>query len=139
MDWSTKSQFLGLPLVHVAFGRDRRGRLRVAKGWLAIGQFAIGILTIAQFGVGILGVGQMMFGAFVAGQFAAGSFIGVGQFATGLGFCAGQVAIGGSPVGMVKVWVAGLPAALAATGLFLLNLEILRRALGRPRMVQRPA
>ena len=61
-EWRTDAELLGLPIIHVAFGR-KNGKLRVAKGIVAIGQFAFGMITIAQFGVGLLfGLGQFIFG-----------------------------------------------------------------------------
>ena len=63
----------GYPLVHIAFGKDSRGKWRVAKGVIAIGQFALGLITVAQFGVGLLfGFGQFLFGGVVLAQFAGG-------------------------------------------------------------------
>jgi hypothetical protein len=84
VDWKSGASFWGFPLVHVAYGRDAHGRLRVAKGIVAIGQFAIGLVTIAQFGIGILfGFGQFMAGLIAIAQFAGGVVFGVGQVATG--------------------------------------------------------
>ena len=49
-EWKSKATLFGWPLVHVAFGRDKNGKLRVAKGIVAIGQFGVGAVTVAQFG-----------------------------------------------------------------------------------------
>ncbi|MFH1507926.1 MAG: hypothetical protein ABIG46_05840 [Candidatus Omnitrophota bacterium] len=67
------------------FCRDKKtGRLLVAKGIIAIGQFAIGMVTIAQFGIGALfGFGQFIAGMYAVGQFVLGIYFGLGQFATG--------------------------------------------------------
>jgi hypothetical protein len=68
----------------VAFGRDARGKYRVAKGVIAIGQFAVGLITIAQFGVGLLfGFGQFIAGFTALAQIAITVYFGVGQIATG--------------------------------------------------------
>lgn len=84
VDWKSERTLFGLPLVHVAFGRNAQGRLRVARGIIAIGQFALGVVTIAQFGVGVLfGFGQFIVGLTVIAQFAGAVVFGVGQFATG--------------------------------------------------------
>ena len=94
-EWKSKQSLWGLPLVHVAFGRDSNGKLRVAKGIVAVGQFAIGGITIAQFGIGaVLGIGQFVvaplalgqfaFGLLAAGQFGIGILAGAGMFATGI-------------------------------------------------------
>jgi hypothetical protein len=83
-EWKSARDFRGYPLMHIAFGRDSRGKLRVAKGVIAIGQFAIGLITVAQFGVGLLfGFGQFVAGLTVLAQFAGGLLLGIGQFATG--------------------------------------------------------
>ena len=121
IDWSSKTRFLGVPLVHIAAGRDEQGRLRVAKGWIAIGQFAIGAITIAQFGVGLLGLGQFMVGAIVVGQFALGSLVGIGQFSTGV-----------VNVGLFPLPLSGIPAVLLGVAVLVLTVEIVRWAL-RPR------
>jgi hypothetical protein len=84
VDWQSPQTLLGYPLIHVAFGRDARGRWRVAKGIIAIGQFAVGLITIAQFGIGLLfGFGQFIFGFTALAQIATSCYFGVGQVATG--------------------------------------------------------
>jgi hypothetical protein len=94
-EWRSKKEIYGWPLVHIAFGRNKKtGRLLVAKGVIAIGQFAIGLITIAQFGIGILfGFGQFIGGIIAVGQFALGLYFGLGQFATG-SIAIGQLAFG---------------------------------------------
>ncbi len=42
VDWKSRATVLAYPFVHVAFGRDAQGKLRVARGVIAIGQFAVG-------------------------------------------------------------------------------------------------
>lgn len=94
LEWKSRTTVFGFPLVHVAFGRDGKGRLRVAKGVIAVGQFAMGLITVAQFGIGILfGFGQFLVGLAVIAQFAGGLLLGIGQFATGV-LVVGQVAVG---------------------------------------------
>jgi hypothetical protein len=83
-EWKSSRTYLGYPLVHIAFGKDSGGKWRVAKGVIAIGQFALGLVTVAQFGVGLLfGFGQFIIGGAVLAQFAGGLVVGVGQIATG--------------------------------------------------------
>ena len=92
-EWKSSRTYHGYPLVHIAFGKDSRGRWRVAKGVIAIGQFALGLVTVAQFGVGLLfGFGQFLLGGIVLAQFAGGLVLGVGQIATGY-VAVGQVAL----------------------------------------------
>ena len=94
-EWKSKTEIYGWPLVHIAFGRNKKtGRLLVAKGIIAIGQFAIGLITVAQFGIGLLfGFGQFVGGMLAVGQFALGIYFGLGQFATG-STAIGQFAFG---------------------------------------------
>ena len=69
----------------------------MAKGVIAVGQFAVGAVTVARFGVGLLfGFGQFVAGLTAIGQLAAGVLFGLGQFTSG------QVAVGQFVVG---VWV----------------------------------
>ena len=88
-------EFAGWPLVHVAFGKNRRtGKLLVAKGIIAIGQFAVGIVTVAQFGIGILfGFGQFVAGYAAVGQLALALYFGLGQLSSGM-TAIGQFAFG---------------------------------------------
>lgn len=94
-EWKSRVEIKGWPLVHIAFGRDKHtGKLLIAKGIVAIGQFAFGVITIAQFGVGLLfAFGQFTGGIIAIGQFALGIYFGLGQFASGL-TAIGQFALG---------------------------------------------
>ncbi|MBN2121190.1 MAG: zinc ribbon domain-containing protein [Candidatus Omnitrophica bacterium] len=94
-EYKSSAEILGFPLIHIAFGRNKKtGKLLVARGIIAIGQFAIGLVTIAQFGIGMLfGFGQFVGGVLAVGQVALGLWFGLGQFATGL-TAVGQLALG---------------------------------------------
>ncbi len=93
-EWKSSKTFYGYPLVHIAFGRDERNRLKVAKGIVAIGQFGVGLITFAQFGIGILfAFGQFVLGFTTVAQIAISVLFGVGQLATGY-IAIGQVAFG---------------------------------------------
>jgi len=87
-EWKSKASIFRIPLIHVAFGRDARGKLRVAKGVIAVGQFAVGLITVAQVGLGVFfAFGQFVCGLAVAGQIAAG-FVAIGQVVAGMyGLC----------------------------------------------------
>jgi hypothetical protein len=91
--WKTRVHLFGLPLICIAFGTDPQGRTRVAKGLIAIGQFAVGGIILAQFGVGIVGIGQFVFGVVALGQLALGLLAGFGQMSVGL-FAVGQIVAG---------------------------------------------
>lgn len=85
INWRSRTTIFGIPLVHVAIGLNQYRRPMMAKGIIAIGQFAVGAITIAQFGVGILfGLGQFLVGSVVLAQFALAGVIGIGQIATGI-------------------------------------------------------
>ena len=93
-EWKSRTTVYGYPLVHIAFGRDARRRFRVAKGVIAIGQFAIGLITFAQVGVGLLfGFGQVLVGLTAIAQVAVTPLFAIGQFATGY-VAIGQIAVG---------------------------------------------
>jgi len=92
-EWRSQTEVFGLPLIHIAVGR-KDGRLRVAKGFIAIGQFAIGVFTLAQFGIGILfGFGQFMLAPVAIGQIAIALIFGCGQLTCGY-VAIGQLALG---------------------------------------------
>jgi len=94
-EWKTETNFLGLPYIHIAMGRDRQsGKILVAKGVIAIGQLAVGLVAIGQFSVGVLfGLAQFSIGLFAIAQVAFGGIFGLGQVATGI-TAIGQLAIG---------------------------------------------
>ncbi len=93
-EWRTEAEFYGYPLICVAVGRSDKGSMRVARGWVAVGQFAVGAVTFAQFGAGLVfGLGQFMASPVAVGQFALGIIFGLGQFATGYA-AVGQIAFG---------------------------------------------
>lgn len=93
-EWKSQRKIFGIPLVHVAFGTNAKGKLRVAKGVIAVGQLGIGLFTFAQFGIGVVfGFGQFILGLTVLAQFAAGLLAGIGQISTGV-FAMGQFVAG---------------------------------------------
>ena len=93
-EWKSRLTICGFPLIHIAYGRNAQGKLRVAKGVIAIGQFAIGLIAIAQFGVGFLfGFGEFMLALSAFAQVAITPTIGIGQLATGY-LALGQIALG---------------------------------------------
>ncbi len=94
-EYRSEAEILGWPVIHIAFGKDAEtGKIIVAKGIIAIGQFGIGLITFAQVGVGLLfGFGQCVAGIVAIGQVAIGIYFGMGQLATGL-TAIGQLALG---------------------------------------------
>jgi hypothetical protein len=60
----------GLPLLHISF-KYRPDRVPVvARGIVAIGQFACGIVSVSQFGIGVISVSQFTAAVFAVAQFA---------------------------------------------------------------------
>lgn len=103
-EWRSNQTFYGYPLIHVAIGKDARGKIKVAKGIIAIGQFAVGVITVAQFGVGLLfGFGQFIVGLTALAQFAGALLMGVGQFASGY-VAIGQIVL--AKIGLAQMGLA---------------------------------
>jgi RNA polymerase subunit RPABC4/transcription elongation factor Spt4 len=71
--WEYKSETViaGLPRVHIAFKYKPPFKPVVARGWLAIGQFAVGGITISQFGIGLVSVSQFTLAGFAVAQIGA--------------------------------------------------------------------
>lgn len=69
-EYRSSASIGGLPLLHIAFKYRPNGRPVVARGVVAIGQFAVGIVTVAQFGIGVLSVGQFIASIVAVAQFA---------------------------------------------------------------------
>ena len=70
-EYKSEFQIFSLPLVHIAF-KYRPNRVPVvARGIIAIGQFACGILTISQFGIGVFSISQFTVAGFAIAQFGA--------------------------------------------------------------------
>jgi hypothetical protein len=71
VEYRSGLEVCGLPLVHISF-KYRPNRVPVvARGVIAIGQFACGILTISQFGIGVVSISQFTVAGFAIAQFAA--------------------------------------------------------------------
>ncbi len=61
---------LGLPLLHVAFKYRPNRTPVVARGVVAVGQFAVGVVAVSQFGIGLVSVSQFTIAGFALAQFA---------------------------------------------------------------------
>jgi hypothetical protein len=103
-EWRSTQSVYGYPFIHIAFGKDAKGKRRVAKGVIAIGQFAIGVITVAQFGVGLVfGFGQFIVGLTALAQFAGAMLMGVGQLASGY-VAVGQIVL--AKIGLAQLGLA---------------------------------
>ena len=95
MNYKTGATLLGLPLVHITFGRREGDQYvrGIARGWIAIGDVSFGILlsvggvalggiSIGGLSVGVLSIAGLALGVYAFGGLAAGLFaIGGGAFA----------------------------------------------------------
>lgn len=91
-EYKSETTLLGLPLIHISF-KYRPNRVPVvAKGVIAIGQFACGIVTVSQFGIGFISVSQFTIAGFALAQFAAAYSL-VAQFGIYLNEGRGQLVI----------------------------------------------
>jgi hypothetical protein len=110
-EYRSERTFLGLPLVHICGGRRNPGQgRRVAKGWFAVGDTAIGGIAC----------GQLSFGGVACGGLGMGLLFGWGGIASGL-LAFGGIALGGMIAGGIAVgWLAfgGIAVGYAAVGGF---------------------
>jgi len=94
-EYRSKTEFFGIPLVHIASGRDpETGRTRTAKGIIAIGDKAVGGIAIGGASVGIVAIGGAAFGLIALGGAAAGVLLALGGAAASIGCSLGGGAIG---------------------------------------------
>jgi len=106
-EYKSQRQLFGLPLVHIVYGpaiNPATGKLRVAKGIVAIGGIAIGGLAVGGFSIGVIALGGMTIGLAAFGGAAIGMGLAVGGLAVGTiavgGFALGYYAIGGAAFGV---------------------------------------
>ena len=68
-EYKSRTEILGLPLLHIAFKYRPNRRPVVAKGVIAIGQFGVGVFNVSQFGIGLFSLGQFTLAGFAIAQF----------------------------------------------------------------------
>ena len=104
---SSKTVF-GLPLIHIVYGPAWAGGLKPARGFIAIGNVAIGIFAVGGFALGIFTLAGIGLGIFCLAGIALGVALGVGGIATGYiavgGIAVGVYAIGGLAIGSHTIW-----------------------------------
>lgn len=95
MEYRSKMELLGLPLIHVSTSKMVEGRFRrgVARGWIAVGDVALGVILA----VGGVSIGAVSFGGAAVGILCVGGGA-LGFMALG-GFSIGWLAIGGCAIG----------------------------------------
>ena len=107
-EYRSQREFLGLPLVHIVPGRGfldpTTGKIRVAKGIIAIGPIAIGGVALGGLSFGVLSFGGLALGLVAFGGAAVGALLALGGLAIGFvamgGGAIGYYALGGGAVGV---------------------------------------
>lgn len=95
-EYRSKTSIFGIPLVHVATGFDpETGRIRIAKGIIAVGNIAIGLIPIGGISIGGLCIGGMGFGVISLAGLSVGLLAALGGFAVSLFLAAGGAAVSG--------------------------------------------
>ena len=61
---------LGLPLIHICYKYRSNGAPVPAKGFIAIGEFGIGVINISQFGIGLISISPFTIAGFALAQVA---------------------------------------------------------------------
>jgi hypothetical protein len=95
-EYRSERQLFGLPLVHIVSGNridPITGKLRVAKGIIAVGPIAVGGLALGGSAIGIVSFGGAALGLVAVGGAAVGVLLALGGLAIGL------VAVGGAALG----------------------------------------
>jgi hypothetical protein len=96
-EYKSKATLFGLPLIHICSGPGPDGRLRTAKGIIAIGNVAIGVFALGGISLGFICLGGISLGLFCIGGLAVGLAVAFG------GFAVGYLAVGGAAIGVYAV------------------------------------
>lgn len=103
-EYKSKTTLFGLPLIHIVSGVGPDGRMRTAKGIIAIGSVAVGVFALGGISMGVICVGGVCFGLFAFGGLSVGLAVALGGFALGYlamgGMAIGVYALGGLSIGI---------------------------------------
>ena len=106
-EYKSRRMVFGLPLIHIVSGFPD-GRMKVAKGFIAIGNIAVGVFALGGIAAGMIALGGVGLGLVVLGGVALGLGLGLGGVATGYlaigGVAIGVYAIGGLSIGVHTVF-----------------------------------
>ncbi|MCG8601898.1 MAG: sigma-70 family RNA polymerase sigma factor [Verrucomicrobiales bacterium] len=115
--WNSRATLFGLPLVSIQFsdpdrdfsgsGFNRKEKLRLAKGWIALGDKAVGLFAVGNIAFGGVAIGGLSCGLLSFGGLALGGVAFGGLTVAGVslgGLALGLAAIGGIGIG---VWAYG--------------------------------
>lgn len=99
-EYRSERRLWGLPLVHIVIGpafNPVTGKIRVAKGIVAIGGIAVGVVATGGFALGAIAFGGVAIGLACLGGLALGAILAIGGLAIGF------VALGGGAVGYYAI------------------------------------
>jgi len=96
-EYKSKRTAFGLPLVHIAQGLTPEGKIKVAKGFIAIGNVAVGVIAVGGVAIGVLSFAGAGLGIISFAGLAIGILCGVG------GVAIGYVAVGGLALGIYSI------------------------------------
>jgi len=103
-EYRSKEEINGWPLIHINFGTNpETGRSRVAKGIVAIGNFAVGIVaigalafgvvTLAGIGIGIVSLAGIAIGIVALGAIGLGYEVSIGAIVQSSKFALGVITL----------------------------------------------
>ena len=96
-EYKSKATLFGLPLIHICSGPGPDGRLKPAKGFIAIGNVAIGVFALGGISLGLVCLGGISLGLVCIGGLSIGLAAAFG------GFAVGYLAVGGAAIGIYTV------------------------------------
>ncbi len=102
--YRSRRTLFGLPLLHVATGVDpATGKRRIARGIVAIGDYAQGVFAFGGFAMGAVSFGGFSLGLLSYGGLALGLLtiggMGIGALASFSGLAVAPIALGGNSIG----------------------------------------
>lgn len=107
-EYKSSLTIFGMPLVHIVYGLGPGGRMKPAKGFIAIGSVAIGVIAVGGFALGVISVAGIGLGLITLAGMAIGILGGVGGFAIGYaatgGIAIGIYAYGGLTIGIHTIY-----------------------------------
>ncbi len=107
-EYKSSLTIFGMPLVHIVYGLGPDGRMKPAKGFIAIGSVAIGVIAVGGFALGIISIAGVGLGLISLAGMAVGILGGVGGFAIGYaamgGIAIGIYAYGGLTIGIHTIY-----------------------------------
>lgn len=106
-EYRSEKMLFGLPLVHIVLGPafdPVTGKIRIAKGIIAIGGIAVGGIAMGGLSLGVIALGGVAAGLAALGGVALAIILALGGFALGFialgGMAVGYYAIGGGAWGV---------------------------------------